>query len=369
MLKKAFVVTALTAAILLTACGKDETAPKVATTTAAVAPSLALAQSDVYTVAAQSLQSTIAITGQLQAYNYTTVQSEINASVANVFVREGDNVKKKQVLVQLSTQDADSRLGQAQAALASAKADSILANAIKERNEQLHKDGYISDIDYKRGLAEAAARGENVKAQAALVDIARKAVANTIITSPINGIVAKRHIQAGQVVATNSALVDVVDLSQLELVATIPPEHLAMLNVGQEVQFSVQGFSQKFSAKVSRINPVVDTGTRAVTFYAQVENSHYVLKSGLFVQGNLSLGKAEEGLVIPLAAVRYDDNKHAFVWLVEQNKLLKKPITVGLHDAKSGMVLVSEGLQTDSQIVLAQLNPQAANMAVSIAEQ
>jgi membrane fusion protein (multidrug efflux system) len=353
MLKSTFTLTVLAAALLMSACGKE--AQSKATPVTVAPASLELSATDVTQVTEQSLQSMVAITGQLQAYNYTTIQSETTASVAKVLVREGETVKKGQLIVQLATQDAESRLRQAEAALASAKAESILATAIKERNEQLHKDNYISDIEYKRGLAEAAARGENVKAQMSLVDIARKGVSNTVIMSPMSGIVSKRHIQAGQVVAMNSPLLDIVDLSQLELVATITPQHVAALKIGQEVEFNVQGFSQQFTGTVSRINPVADAGTRAVTFYASVNNAQSLLKSGLFVQGNLALGSAEKGLVVPLVALRYSEDKQAYLWLVEQQKLVKRPVVLGMQDAKSGLVLISQGIQAGDKVVLAQL--------------
>jgi membrane fusion protein (multidrug efflux system) len=354
MLKSTFTLTVLAAALLMSACGQE--AQSKATPVTVAPASLELSATDVTQVTEQSLQSMVAITGQLQAYNYTTIQSETTASVAKVLVREGETVKKGQLIVQLATQDAESRLRQAEAALASAKAESILATAIKERNEQLHKDNYISDIEYKRGLAEAAARGENVKAQMSLVDIARKGVSNTVIMSPMSGIVSKRHIQAGQVVAMNSPLLDIVDLSQLELVATITPQHVAALKIGQEVEFNVQGFSQQFTGKVSRINPVADAGTRAVTFYASVNNAQSLLKSGLFVQGNLALGSAEQGLVVPLVAVRYDDNKHAYLWVVEQQKLVKRLIVLGMQDAKSGLVLINQGVQVGDKVVYSSIN-------------
>jgi membrane fusion protein (multidrug efflux system) len=366
MLKSTFTLTVLAAALLMSACGQE--AQSKATPVTVAPASLELSATDVTQVTEQSLQSMVAITGQLQAYNYTTIQSETTASVAKVLVREGETVKKGQLIVQLATQDAESRLRQAEAALASAKAESILATAIKERNEQLHKDNYISDIEYKRGLAEAAARAENVKAQMSLVDIARKGVSNTVIMSPMSGIVSKRHIQAGQVVAMNSPLLDIVDLSQLELVATITPQHIAALKVSQEVEFTVQGFSQQFTANISRINPVADVGTRAVTFYASVNNAQSLLKSGLFVQGNLALGAAQSGLVVPQVAVRYDQDKTAYLWIVEQQKVVKRPVVLGTQDAKSGLVLINQGVKVGDKVVLAQLTPQAANMAVKIAE-
>ena len=366
MFKPKLIYVAVVATLLVTACGEEKTSA-TATVLPATPASLELAKTDVATVVEQRLQKSVSLTGQLQALNYTTVQSEVNASVAQVLVREGETVKKGQVLVQLATQDLQARAKQAEAALASAKAESVLANAVKERNEQLYKDHYISEIDYKRGIAEAQARSENVKAQESLLSIAKKALNDTVIASPISGVVAKRHVQAGQMVAMNSPVLNVVDLSQLELVASIAPEHLASSQVGQTLQFNVQGFSENFSAKVSRINPVADAATRAVTFYGTVQNPQAQLKAGLFVQGVLALGSATQGLVVPKVALRHEQNQD-FIWIIETNKLTKRAVKVGIIDDKTGLALISQGVQLNEKVVLAQLNAQAVNMPIKIVE-
>lgn len=366
MFRAKLIYSSVLLAALLSACGADK--PNTTATAQATTPaSLELAKTDVATVVEQRLQKSVSLSGQLQALNYTTVQSEVNASVAQVLVREGESVKKGQVLVQLATQDLQARLKQAEASLASAKAESILANAIKERNQQLYQDHYISDIDYKRGIAEAQARSENVKAQESLLSIAKKALNDALIIAPISGVVAKRHVQAGQMVAMNAPVLDIVDLSQLELVASIAPEHLAALQVGQTLQFNVQGFSESFSAQVSRINPVADAATRAVTFYGTVQNPQAQLKAGLFVQGVLALGTAIQGLVIPKTALRHEQNQDV-VWVVEADKLTKRAVKVGVIDDKTGLALISQGLQMDEKVVLAQLNAQAANMPIKMVE-
>ncbi len=365
-----FVFTALVLAIstvLITGCGESSQAKSPAPTTP-VTPSLELASTDIATVHESTLQAGVAITGQLEAFNHTTVQAQVGANVANVLVREGEAVKAGQILVQLATQDLTSRLRQAEAALASAKSEAILANAIQERNEQLHKENYVSDIDYKRGAAEANARAENVKAQQSLVAIARKALNDAVVTAPMSGIIAKRYIQAGQTVAMNAPLLDIVDLSELELTAIIPAEQVAALKVGQQVKFTVQGFSQQFTGKVSRVNPVAEAGTRAVTFYAKVPNPHQTLKAGLFVQGQLAVADAETGLVIPNGAIRYDEQKQPYVWTLVQKKLIKQVITLGTVDNTLNQTLVKTGLNAGDVVVLAQLTAQVANMPIKMAE-
>jgi len=361
------VLTLAIAAFSLTACGEKKaeiSAPKAA----AVAPSLELSAEDVVTVAESTLQAGVTITGQLDAFNHTTVQAQVGSNVAKVLVREGESVKTGQVLVLLATQDLSSRLRQAEAALASAKAEAILAKAVQERNELLYKEHYVSDIDYKRGVAEALARAENVKAQESLVAIARKALNDAVVNSPMNGIVAKRYVQAGQTVAMNAPLFDIVDLTELELTAIIPAEQVAALKVGQSVIFTVQGFSQSFTGKVSRINPIAEAGTRAVTFYAKVPNPQLTLKAGLFVQGRLAVSDSETGLVIPNTAIRYDEQKQPYVWTLVQQKLVKQVITLGTVDNTRNQTLIKTGLKAGDVVVLAQLTAQVANMPIKMAE-
>lgn len=364
--QQALILALAISTAVLSGCGEPTEAKMPVAPVAA--PSMELATSDIATVQQQRIQASVAVTGQLQAYNFTTVQAEVSANVAQVLVREGEAVRKGQILVQLSTQDLQARLKQAEATLASAKAEAVLADAVQERNEQLHKENYISDIDFKRGVAEAKARAENVKAQEALVVMARKAMADAVITAPMAGIVAKRYIQAGQMVMVNAQVADIVDLNELELVATMPAEQVAALKVGQGVNFTVQGFAGNFEGKVSRINPVADASTRAVTFYARVANPQQQLKAGLFVQGRLQLGEAAEGLTIPATAIRYDEQKQPYVWLLKQKKLAKQSIALGVSDNSSGKTLVTQGLSAGDTIVLAQLTEHAANMSVKMAE-
>ncbi len=367
---KHLVLSALTLAIsslLLTACG-DKTSADNTLKTAATTPSLELSPADIFTVTESTLQAGVTITGQLDAFNHTTVQAQVASNVTKVLVREGESVKVGQVLVLLATQDLSSRLRQADAALASAKAEAILANAVQERNAKLYKDHYVSDIEYKRGVAEASARAENVKAQESLVAIARKALNDAVVNAPMSGIIAKRYVQAGQTVAMSAPLVDIVDLKELELTAIIPAEHVAALAVGQSVIFTVQGFSESFTGKVSRVNPMAEAGTRAVTFYAKVPNPQLTLKAGLFVQGRLAVSAAETGLTIPNTAIRYDEQKQPYVWTLVQQKLAKQILTLGTVDNARNQTLVKTGLQAGDVVVLAHLTAQVANMPIKMAE-
>ena len=85
------------------------------------------------------------------------------------------------------------------------------------------------------------------------------------------------------------------------------------------------------------------------------------------MQGDLALGEAAQGVVIPKTALRQEQQQW-FVWVVENKKLVKRNITIDIVDDKTGQVLVSQGVVAGDTVVLAQLNAQAANMPINMVE-
>ena len=85
------------------------------------------------------------------------------------------------------------------------------------------------------------------------------------------------------------------------------------------------------------------------------------------MQGVLALGSATQGLVVPKVALRHEQNQD-FIWIIETNKLTKRAVKVGIIDDKTGLALISQGVQLNEKVVLAQLNAQAVNMPIKIVE-
>lgn len=350
----------------LTGCGNSGSDKAVAVK-AAPPPALELGARDVARAQNGSVQPGIALTGQIDALQRTTLQSEVAAAVDKVLVREGEPVKAGQLLVVLSAKDLDARLKQAEAGLASARAQSVLAESVRERNELLRQQQYLSDLDQKRGIAEAQAAAENVKAQAALLTMARKALDDSRILSPMNGVVSRRRVEPGQSVGVNAPLLDIVDLRELELKATIPADRVALLQAGQGVSFHVSGYPQEFQGTVTRINPVAESGSRAISFYARVPNPGQLLRAGLFVQGRLLTSAAVAGTVIPVAALRMPPGQPVFVLVVSGPELEKRPVTVLARDDGQEQAVVS-GVKAGEQVVTVILGPQALDLPVRVTE-
>ncbi|MDI1301908.1 MAG: efflux RND transporter periplasmic adaptor subunit [bacterium] len=359
-----FVFAPALLALGLVACGGKEAENNQS---AAVPAALELAPIDVATVRRGTLSGGLPITGTLQAVVQTTVQSRVAAEVGTVLVREGERVQKGQVLAHLGTLDIDARLKQAQANLAAAKVEAALSRGLVGRNKQLYDKQYFPEIEYQRSVGDAEAREENVRAQQALVDIAGKALNDASVRAPMSGIVSRRYVEPGSSVGMDGKLFDIVDLSEMELEAPVPVTDIAQVKAGQRVVFTVSGFDQRsFEGKVLRINPVADAGTRAISAYVRIRNPDGFLKGGMFVRGTVGPASSEPGLIVPLAAIHREAGKASTLFVLKNDRLELRQVTLGAVDERASEAMVSAGVQEGETVVLVNLSAQAANSPAKV---
>lgn len=360
-----FPVTTLMALAVLALPGCKDKDDKAATVVMTEAP-LELLPVDVAVVRRGSLAGGLPVTGGLQPVNQTTVQARVGSDIAAVLVREGERVQKGQVLARLGTQDLEARVKQAEAQLASAKVEAQLSRALVDRNRKLFEKNYFSENDFARSQGEAEAREEAVRAQQAIVDISRKALNDAVVRAPMGGIVARRYVEPGNSVSMDSRLFDIVDLSQMELEASVPAAEVPRIRVGQPVLFTVDGFGgRRFEGQVARINPVADAATRAIPVYVRVNNPDAALKGGMFARGEISSGTGQQALIVPLAAVRHGE-KGATVFVLNKERLELRPVVAGAVDERAGEAVISKGVAEGETVVVASLNDQADKRAATV---
>src|SRR4029078_3914575 len=176
--------------------------------------------------------------------------------VRQITVREGETVQAGQLLARIDTADLDAKLIERTGALESAKAQLALAEKNRTTNGALLKQNFISQNAFDTFESSFNVAQGNVKSAEAQAQIARNALKDAIATSPLSGIVAKRHVQPGEKVAFDSPLVTVVDLRELELQAMVPAVDVPEIAIGMPVQLAIDGFGERrFSGRVERINP------------------------------------------------------------------------------------------------------------------
>lgn len=320
----------------------------------AIRKAIELAPGDLARAERAELVQTLAISGSLKAVNSAFVKARLAAEIKQLNVREGDTVLAGQLIGQLDVTEASLRLRQSEDQVASAQAQLDIAERALENNQALVGQGFISKNALDTSVSNAAAARASLQAARAAADLSRKAVRDSEIRAPIAGQVAQRLVQAGERVPIDTRLVEIVDLSRLELEAAVAAEDVLLVRVGQSARVQIDGLAQPLHARVVRINPSAQAGTRSVMTYLQLAPQPG-LRQGLFARASIDLQR-RSALVVPASALRLDQSR-PYVLAVENGKAVEKPITTGgrgevaLKAGVEAAVEVTTGL-TEGALVL-----------------
>lgn len=306
---------------------------------------------DVARVEKREIMRSIAFSGSLAPVVQTTVKSRVAGEVSRVLVREGESVAAGQVLAQVETADLQSRLDAQQASLEEARARYDIAEKNRTNNMALLHQKFISQNAYDTTLSVHDAAAASVRSAEAQVRIAQKAMNDATVRAPFSGIVARKLANAGEKVGIDSPLFALVDLGVMEIEAPAPASEIPSIKVGQPVSFRVDGFAgRKFDGQIERINPQAEQNSRAITVYISVTNRDGALKGGMFAKGDIQVGRTAPSNVIPAGAVR-DEAGQTFVFTIEDGKIARRPVKLGLADPQLGMVEITQGLEEGLDVV------------------
>lgn len=301
-------------------------ATSAASAASAATPTLDLAATDLAVARRSELARTLSISGGLRAVNSAFVRAKVAAEVKVLPLREGDRVERGQVVAQLDDTEYQWRLRQAEDQAAAAKSQLEIAERTLANNRALVDQGFISKTALDTSQMSAAGAQASLQAARAAAEIARKSVNDSVVRAPLSGIVSQRLVQPGERVAIDARLVEIVDLSRIELEAALTPEDVAGVRVGQTAMLGVDGLSAPVKARVARINPATQAGTRAVMVYLEVE-PQAGLRQGLFARGSIEIER-KAALVVPQSAVRLDQAT-PYVLVAEGGKVLQRTVVLG----------------------------------------
>ena len=348
------VAAGVLAAVLLKRPASAPTQTQAAATAASAAASMLLAPADVARAQNAELGLQLALSGGLRAVDSALVKAKVAAEVKSLGVREGDRVRAGQLIGRLDDTEYRLRLRQAQDQVAAAQAQLDTAQRSYDNNRALVGQGFISRNALDTSANTLAGAQASMQAARAAADLTRKAVADTEIRAPIAGLVSQRLVQPGERIGVDGRLVEIVDLSRIELEAAVAPEDVLRLRVGQAAQVTIAGLPEPVAARVARISPSAMTGTRSVLAYLSLERTEG-LRQGLFARATVEVQR-RSALVVPASAVR-DDQAQPYVLAVENGVAVARTVVLGargevqVNGQRESAVEITRGLEAGAVVL------------------
>jgi RND family efflux transporter MFP subunit len=218
-----------------------------------------------------------------------------------------------------------------------------------DNNQALVNQGFISQTALITSQATLnGAKATHLAAVAAL-DVAAKALDDATLRSPMAGVVAQRLAQPGERVAIEARIVEVVNLTQLELEAAITAADVSRVRVGMKARLQVEGLPEPVEAKVLRINPSAQTGSRSILVYLGLAGREG-LRQGLFAQGSLGT-QSLQTLAVPASSVR-TDKPLPYVQVIQNGQIAHVRVKTGAQSEGEGQTLLAvEGLSEGAQVL------------------
>lgn len=280
------------------------------------------------TVESRAFSPSIPFTGNLLAMNRAELKAEVPGRVTRVLVQEGDTVRAGAVLctqdeddLALAAQSAGAQLAQAQAQALQAKRDSARAETLLEKRSITRQAAQVAET---ANNAAAAA----VQAAESQAGMARVRMKKARIQAPFDGQVARRLVQAGDVLMAGQSVFEVVDNRKLEIQADLPANAMALVKPGQSVHFRVPGFQQPFTGTLTQVSPILSPDGRNLHVRMEVPNTDSKLKSGVFVEG-LILGNGQtQRPALPTSLIKVE-GQNGDLYVVENGIAKKRSVIVG----------------------------------------
>ena len=296
--------------------------------------------------------------GTVQALNTVTINPQISGQMLSINFKEGQEVKKGDLLAQIDPRPFQAAYDQSTAKQLQDEAQLSTAQSTLKRNDALVAKGYVAQLDmdtFRNNVANLAAM---VSADKAAVRAAKVNLDYTHIVSPIDGVAGIRNVDPGNVVTTTTAVVTLTQIHPIYVMFTLPEQNLEMVRgaaaSGDPLEVLALDRSDAHTiADDGTLNVVdnqIDTTTGTFKLRSVFQNAKSELWPGQFVNTRLKVRTVKGGLVIPAQAVQRGPDGD-YVYLVQQDQTVKmNPVKVA-GEVGDSHVMIGSGLALNDLVV------------------
>ena len=282
-----------------------------------------------------------------------------------VYVKLGDPVRRGQAIAKIEDRElveqikqAEATLNVSQATIRQRQADLKLAQNNMERSKSLYERDLLprqtfddTDARYQAAQAQLELSLAQLEQTRSRLNELKINLANTVITSPVDGFIGKRTLDPGASVGVNTSFISVVDIRTVRLVINVVEKDLRRIHQGTAVEVEVDAYpGEKFMGRVARLAPILDPATRTAQVEIEIPNSTFRLKPGMYARARFTVEKHDNTLVVPTLAV-VDLQGKIGVWQTadEGDSPVFIPITTGIE--QQDFTEITSGLKEGQRII------------------
>lgn len=322
---KIYRVVFITAMLLLSSCSekKEEVKEKKAH------------QVEVTKIASDLENETLHYSGTIEADNTVSLGFSVAGRVAEIYVQEGQKVKKGQLLAAIDATSYKNAFDIANAGLE-------LANDNYKRLDELYTKGSLPERDYiavKVAVAQANANK----------NMAAKNLSDTKLYAPFSGMITAKLTEMGATAAPGVPAFTVMKTDKVYAKASISESEISKLKVGSEAQVEIPSMGRTFQGKVAIVNHSADALTRTFNVKVRLNNTENQLLPGMISTIKINTDNPQEVISIPVQSIVRDVNDITYAFIVENNKAIKKRVDTG--DFKGNQVIITKGLSTGDLLI------------------
>lgn len=282
----------------------------------------------------------ISVQGSLMSDDMVNASSDLGGRVMKLSVKEGQNVRKGQLIADLDMETLDKQRAELVKTLE-------LAEEVYARQERLWSQNIGSELQY----LQAKNNKERLEKSLETLDFNK---AKSKVYAPISGSVLSLNIKAGEMAGPGMPIVTLLNVSNIKVSAEVPESYLKAIKKGDKIEVELPALGETRTATINLIGNAINPANRTFKIEASLRNSDKVLKPNLLANVKLNDYTKADAISIPVELVQQEVGGKSYVYSVKEkdNNLTAHKMYVITGEVQDGKIIINEGLKGDEQLIL-----------------
>jgi len=294
------------------------------------------------------------VNSSFEAVNYAYISPETSGQLKHILVKEGDHVKKGQLLAKLNTAIIENSIAEIKTALS-------LSKTIYKKQKELWDKNIGSELDYLRSKTEMESMENKLKTLQSQLEM-------SLIKSPIDGVVDQINIREGELAMPGQLMMQIINLKEFYLNAEVSESYLPYLHQGDMAEIRLLSYDDLImQAPIYRISNIINKENRSFKVQMKVENTRGIIKPNMLAIARFKDFESDAAIVVPSIIVKKDfTGNYLFIVEHKDGKAYAHKVYVEIGRSKDDQTMIVSGLKAGDEIIINGYNQVVEGSLVSI---